>query len=335
MSPIMLNLKIFRTLNIINYIYLLKLTNLKMKKIVILTGPTATGKTELSIELAKRIDGEIVSADSMMVYRYMDIGTAKPSVEERQGIKHHLIDVVYPDEKFSAKDFIELADKAIEKIAERGKIPIVVGGTWLYIDALLYGLSDAPEGDWKIRKDLYRIDSEKLYRKLLEVDPEYVKKIHPNDKKRIIRALEVFLKTGKPFSFFQKEHSFKEKRYRFVGFCLMRNREEIMDRIEKRVNKMIEKGLIEETKKLIDMGYEGSITSMQAIGYKELVPYIKGFISLDEAVNTIVKNTKSFAKRQIRKFRKKDELININLSHYKNEEALSKIIEKVEKEVQV
>lgn len=306
-----------------------------MKKIVILTGPTATGKTELSIELAKRIDGEIISADSMMVYKYMDIGTAKPSIEERQGITHYLIDVVYPDEKFSAKDFIELADEAIEKIVEKGKVPIIVGGTWLYIDALLYGLSDAPEGDWELREKLYKVDTEKLYRKLLEVDPEYAKKIHQNDKKRIIRALEVFFKTGKPFSFFQKEHSFKEKRYEFVGFCLTRDREEIMDRIEKRVNKMIKTGLIEETKRLIDMGYEDSITSMQAIGYKELIPYIKGLVSLDEAVKEIIKNTKSFAKRQIRKFRKKDELININLSDYKNEEALSKIIEKVEKEVQV
>ncbi len=306
-----------------------------MKKIVILTGPTATGKTELSIELAKRINGEIISADSMMVYKYMDIGTAKPSIEERQKIKHYLIDVVYPNEKFSAKDFIELADRAIEKITEKGKVPIVVGGTWLYIDTLLYGISDAPEGDWELREKLYRIDTEKLYRELLKVDPEYAEKIHPNDKKRIIRALEVFLKTGKPFSFFQKEHSFKEKRYEFVGFCLTRDREEIMDRIENRVNKMIETGLIEETKRLIDMGYENSITSMQAIGYKELIPYIKGLISLDEAVKQIVKNTKSFAKRQIRKFRKKDELISINLSYYKNEEALSKIIEKVEKEVQV
>ncbi len=304
-------------------------------KIIVITGPTAAGKTDLSIELAKRINGEIVSADSMMVYRYMDIGTAKPSLEERQGINHYLIDIVYPDQSFSVKEFLEEADKAINSILKRGKLPIIVGGTWLYIQALLYGLSKAPEGNWEIREELYSISKDKLYRKLTEVDPEYAKRIHPNDTRRIVRALEVFLITGKPFSLFQKEHSFKERRYDFVGFCLTRDREEIMYRIEKRVEKMVEKGLVKETKRLIDMGYEKAITSMQAIGYKEIIPYIKGKTSLDNAINQIIKNTKSFAKRQIRTFRKKNEFTSINLSNYKNEEALSKIIDKVEKEVLV
>lgn len=157
-----------------------------------ITGVTATGKTDLSIELAKRLDGEIVSADSMMVYRYMDIGTAKPSKEEMEEVPHHLIDVVDPSYDFSVKDFIELSQESIKDIVGRGKLPIVVGGTWLYIQSLLYGLTDAPEGDWKIREQLYRRDTEDLYNELQNVDREYAEKIHPNDKRRIVRALEVY-----------------------------------------------------------------------------------------------------------------------------------------------
>ncbi len=303
-------------------------------KLLVITGPTATGKTEISIQIAKKIDGEIISADSMMVYKYMDIGTAKPTVEERQGIPHHLIDVVEPSYNFSAKDFVQLADIKIKKIFEKGKIPIVVGGTWLYIQALLYGLAEAPEGDWELREKLYREESTQLYQKLKKIDPEYAEKIHPNDKKRIIRALEVFYKTGKSFSQFLKKHAFKERRYDFTGVVLDRPKEEILERVEKRVELMLKKGLVEEVKKLINMGFEEAITSMQAIGYKELIPYIKGKTTLEEAKEEIVKNTKKFAKRQIRSFRsrfKEREGWNwLNISNYTNQEVLDKIIKKYE-----
>ncbi len=304
-----------------------------MEKIVVITGTTATGKTELSLKLAEKVNGEIISADSMMVYRYMDIGTAKPTTEERKKVKHYLIDVVNPDENFSAKDFMEHADRAIKKILEKGKVPIIVGGTWLYIQTLLYGLSEAPSGNWKLREELYQKDSKELFKKLKEIDPEYAEKIHENDKKRIVRALEVYILTGTPFSTFQKKHSFKNKRYDFIGFNLERERSEIMDRIEKRVFKMIEEGLIEETKKLLDKGYEESITAKQAIGYKELIPYIKKEKQLDEAIQDIIKNTKDFAKRQIRTFRKKKEFTPVNLTEKSIEEATEEIIKKLNKEV--
>ncbi len=320
--------------NLSSFIYRLKKTDGWSMRIIVITGATATGKTDISIELAKKIDGEIISADSMMVYKYMDIGTAKPSIQERQGIPHHLIDIVEPSEEFSVKDFVEEADKRIKEIYEKGKVPIVVGGTWLYIQSLLYGLSKAPEGNWEIRNQLYKEDTCKLYKYLEEVDLEYAKKIHPNDKKRIIRALEIYLTTGKNFSSFIKEHSFKEKRYDFIGFVFERPREDIMKRVEDRVEKMIEKGLVEETKNLLDMGFESSITSMQAIGYKELIPYLKGKISLEEAKNMIIKNTKKFAKRQIRTFKSKftpeKGWNRIDISRYTNKEVLDKIIKKYE-----
>ncbi|NPA57858.1 MAG: tRNA (adenosine(37)-N6)-dimethylallyltransferase MiaA [Aquificae bacterium] len=274
-------------------------------RLIVITGTTATGKTEIGIELAKLLNGEVISADAMMVYKGMDIGTAKPKPEEMEGIPHHLIDVVEPSENFSVKEFITLADRQIERIRQKGKTPIVVGGTWLYIQALLYGLTDAPPSDWRIRESLYREEPDRLYRELLRVDREYGEKIHPNDLKRIVRALEVYRLTGKPFSHFQKKHGFREKRYDFTGFVFEMDRERLMDRIEKRVEKMFQEGLVDEVKKLIDTGYENALTSKQAIGYKELIPYIKGEINLQEAKGRIIKNTKDFAKRQLRTFRSK------------------------------
>ncbi|SNZ09953.1 tRNA dimethylallyltransferase [Persephonella hydrogeniphila] len=298
-------------------------------KILVITGTTATGKTELSIQLAERLNGEIISADSMMVYRYMDIGTAKPTEEERRGIPHYLIDVVNPDEEFSVKDFLEMADRKIREISLKGKVPIVVGGTWLYIQALLYGLTDAPPTDWKLRKKLYEKDNKELYRLLENIDPEYSSKIHINDKKRIVRALEVYYIAGIPFSDYHKKHQFREKRYNFSGFVLHRPKDEIMHRVEQRVDDMLKKGLVDEVKKLLDMGYEKSLTAKQAIGYKELIPYMKGKISLNQARDAIIKNTKNFAKRQIRTFRSKfKDWNNIDVSSYTKQEVLDTIIKK-------
>ncbi len=302
-------------------------------KIVVITGTTATGKTDLSIELASKINGEIVSADSMMVYRYMDIGTAKPTPEERKGIKHYLIDVVDPDYDFSVKDFIEMADQSIKKIIEKGKVPIVVGGSWLYIHTLIYGLTDAPPTNWEIRKKLYKKNNDLLYEELSRIDPEYASKIHKNDKKRVVRALEVYMLTGKPFSYFHSKHRFKEKRYDFVGFIFERNKKELMERIQIRVENMFRKGLVDEVKKLLELGYENTLTAKQAIGYKELIPYIKGKATLEEAKKEVIKNTTDFAKRQIRAFRSKlktdKNWEKIDLSIYTKEKLLDTIIKNI------
>ncbi|ACD66917.1 MAG TPA: tRNA (adenosine(37)-N6)-dimethylallyltransferase MiaA [Sulfurihydrogenibium sp.] len=300
---------------------------------IVIAGATATGKTELCIKLAKLLDGEVISADSMMVYKYMDIGTAKPSVEEREGIEHYVIDVVLPSQNYSVKDYIEDFDKAVQKIREKGKIPIVVGGTWLYIQGALYGLSDAPESDWTLREKLYSLVNLELYTQLQKVDPEYANKIHVNDKRRIVRALEVYYLTGKPFSFFINQHNFKSKRYNFLGFILERDRQELMDRIEIRVEKMFEKGLVEEVKKLVDMGFKDSLTSMQAIGYKEILPYLDKKISLEDAKKCIIENTKDFAKRQIRTFRNKTDFEKIEASKFEVNEMLDYIYRKYNQEV--
>ncbi|MGC8942391.1 MAG: tRNA (adenosine(37)-N6)-dimethylallyltransferase MiaA [Sulfurihydrogenibium sp.] len=296
--------------------------------IVVISGATATGKTELGILLAKELDGEVISADSMMVYKYMDIGTAKPTLEEMQGIPHHLIDLVLPSENFSVKDYIEHFDKTVKSILNKGKIPIVVGGSWLYIQGALYGLSEAPESNWEIREKLYKIDNLTLYQKLKEIDPTYAQKIHQNDKRRIVRALEVYEITGKPFSSFQE--GFKNPRYEFIGFNLERDRDELMERIKLRVEKMFQKGLVEEVQKLVDMGFRESITAMQAIGYKEVLPYLDNKISLEDAKNSIIENTKDFAKRQIRTFRNKMSFENLNLSTINIYEVLRKIEKKLQ-----
>jgi len=300
-----------------------------MEKIIAITGTTATGKTEISIKLAETLNGEIISADSMMVYKYMDIGTAKPSLEERQGIPHYVIDVVYPNENFSVQDFLNIANKKIREIQSKGKTPIVVGGTWLYIQALLYGLSKAPPADIKIREELYKESKETLYKKLLEVDPVYAKKIHINDKKRTVRALEVYYLTGKPFSSF---HSWNKPLYDFIGFVFSREKHQIMERIEKRVEKMFELGLVDEVKFLIEKGFKNSLTAMQAIGYKEIIPYIEGKISLEKSKKQIIKNTKNFAKIQIRTFKNKFKDKNwyhLDITNCKNKEILDKILEKI------
>ena len=273
--------------------------------IIVITGATATGKTDLGIQLAEELNTEIISADAMMVYKYMDIGTAKPSLEEREKVKHHLIDIIEPSENFSAKDFVELADKVIKELFSKGKIPIVVGGTWLYIQALLYGLSEAPVGNWELRDKLYKQNNKELYERLKEIDPEYASKIHINDKRRLVRALEVYQLSGKPFSYFHNKHNFSRAKYNFIGIVLERDRKDLMDRIEKRVDKMFQLGLKEEVEKLIEMGYKNFLTSSQAIGYKEFIPYFEGNRTLEEVKKEIIKNTKIFAKRQLRTFKSK------------------------------
>jgi tRNA dimethylallyltransferase len=272
--------------------------------LLVIGGPTASGKSSIACLVAQALDGEIISADSMSVYKHMDIGTAKP-VACMKVIKHHLVDILEPGEVFDAKIFEEMSVKAIEDIKGRKKLPIVCGGTYLYINVLLQGIEDTPPPDWSLRERLYAIVKKKgsvyLYEKLKVVDKKYAMKISPRDSRRIVRALEVFLQTGKPFSSF---HKWGAPRFEFKGFYIKLSWESLSHNIEKRVLQMFERGLVNEVEKLLGMGFEHFLTSQQAIGYKELIPYLKGVISLEEAIENIVKNTKDYAKRQVRWFRK-------------------------------
>ena len=243
--------------------------------LVIILGPTAVGKTAISIEIAKRLNGEIISADSMQIYKYMDIGTAKPSIEEREGVPHHLLDVVYPDEPFNVSLYKDLATKTIKEIYSRGKLPIVAGGTGLYINSLIYPLdfTDAHE-DKEYREKLEKEAEEKgkdwLYNKLKLVDPETAKRLHPNDVRRIIRALEVYHITGKPMSEYYGRDLRKNHQYSIVLIGLTMERNKLYDRINKRVDIMVENGLVDEVKWLMEKGYDRNLNSMQGLGYKDL-----------------------------------------------------------------
>ncbi|AAC07124.1 tRNA (adenosine(37)-N6)-dimethylallyltransferase MiaA [Aquifex aeolicus] len=294
-------------------------------KILVIGGPTAIGKSDLACCVAQKLNGEIISADSMAVYKFMDIGTAKP-LECMKKVPHHLIDVVEPGGYFDAKIFEEMAKEKIEEIKRKGKVPIVVGGTYLYIQALLYGIDETPKPDWNLRNKLYEIARKKgndyLYEKLKAIDPKYAKKIHKNDLRRIVRALEVFINTGKPFSSF---HSWNKPKMDFVGIYLKRSPESLYKRIENRVYDMVKDGLLEEVKKLLEMGYENFLTSGQAIDYKEFVPCAKGEKSLEECIKEAIKNTKKQAKRQIRWFRKQG-WHEIDLDKLSIEEACEEVV---------
>ncbi len=288
------------------------------KPLIVITGPTAAGKTDFSIKLAKAIGGEIISADSMQVYRELDIGTDKISPDRMEGIPHHLIDIVDPDDYFSVADFVKEADKAIREIRKRGKFPLIVGGTAFYIRALLYGLSPVPPADEDIRRELSKLSTEELYSSLKEVDPDYASKIHKTDRKRIIRALEVYKLTGKPLSSFKLP---EKPRYDFYGYFLYRNRDELYRRINNRVDSQIERGLVQEARKLLSYGK--GITAFQALGYKEMLPYIEGRVSLEEAVRNLKRRTRQFAKRQFTWFRKEKGFKWINLSEIPEQEVIN------------
>ena len=278
--------------------------------LVVITGPTAVGKTDISIKVAEELCGEIVSCDSMQVYKYMDIGTAKPSLSERETVPHHLIDVVTPDEDFNVAIFQELAEAAISDITSRHRIPILVGGTGLYIKAIVDGFLFPWEGaSPEVRESLEEEAKEKgpdaLHARLEEVDPQAARKIHPNDKRRVIRALEVYVTTGRPISDMWREGR-RRKRARFdrlVMIGLVRERASLYERIEHRCDKMIKMGLVEETRQLLEHGYSRTLTSGQALGYKETVRYLKGECSLEEAVELIKRDTRRYAKRQLIWFR--------------------------------
>ena len=260
-------------------------------KVIVICGPTASGKTALSIELAKKINGEIVSADSMQIYKDMNIGTAKTTTEEMQGIKHYLQDFVEPDKRYSVADYKIDAEKAIEEILSKGKIPIVVGGTGLYVDSLIYGIEYQDiEFDEKYRKELEDIalknGLETLYKKAQDIDPEAIKKISCNDKKRIMRVLEIYKATGKTKTEQEIESRKKEVKYDYKVFAIDWEREKLYERINKRVDIMIEKGLIEEVENLLKK-YKEFPTAMQGLGYKEVVEYLNGYVTKEEMIDKI------------------------------------------------
>ena len=293
--------------------------------LVILSGPTACGKTSLSIDLAKRIDGEIISADSMQVYRGFDIGTAKVTEAEKDGIPHYLIDELDPTEEFNVFEFQSRARKYIADISSRGKIPMIVGGTGFYIQSVLYDIDFSDESDDKsFRHELENLAEEKgsdyLYQQLMECDPDAAKEIHPNNTKRVIRALEFFHETGQQISEHNRIQQQKESPYNYAYFVLNRPRNILYERINRRVDVMIHEGLPEEVSGLLEKGYGEDLLSMQGLGYKELVPYVKGQISLEEASDLLKKNTRHFAKRQITWFKREKDTIWIDLEAYASPE---------------
>lgn len=291
------------------------------KPLVILTGPTAVGKTDLSIALAKRIGGEIVSADSMQVYRHMDIGSAKIAQEQMDSVTHHLIDILEPTDEFNVALFQQLAKKALDGIYERGHIPIVTGGTGFYIQALLYDIdfTDNDE-DTALRSNLEEIartqGSEALYDRLRQVDPESCEIIHANNIKRIIRAIEFYEKTGTKISEHNKIQRQNDSPYNFAYFVLNDDRRKLYDRIESRVDEMMRLGLVEEVRCLKDIGCTADMVSMQGLGYKEILAYLDGQISLDEAVYLIKRDTRHFAKRQLTWFRRERDVIMVDKQEF-------------------
>lgn len=297
-------------------------------KILVLAGPTAVGKTALSIELAKKLNGEIISTDSMQIYKYMDIGSAKITTEEMDGIKHHMIDVTTPDKPFSVVDFKNMAQPIIDDLLSKDKLPILTGGTGLYINALTCNMNftDATNDE------AYRLELEELAKEhgdiyihnmLKEIDPVSYESIHPNNRKRVIRALEVYKVTNKPFSSFNAVEDFYKSKYDVHYYVLNMDREKLYQRINKRVDIMFEKGLLNECIKLKENGYNSLMQAMQGIGYKEVLMYLENSISLEEATEMIKQGSRNYAKRQLTWFRKDPRAIFLNKDELSDEEIIN------------
>jgi len=276
--------------------------------ILVIVGPTAVGKTRIAIELAKELNGEIISADSRQIYKGMDIGTAKPSKDEQAAVKHHMLNVVNPDEHFSVGEYKRNAEKIIEGIWQRKRLPIIAGGTGLYIRAVIDGLWEGPKADYELRDKLKKEEETfgkgYLYKKLKEVDPETAEKTKPNDLVRIVRSLEVYYKEGKTISHFHRLHGFQEKNYNIMFIGLTMDRGRLYKKIEERVDEMINSGLIDEVKALLKKEYNENISSMTGVGYRQAIGYLKGDYNLEEAVRLIKRDTKRYAKRQYTWFNK-------------------------------
>ncbi len=296
------------------------------EKLVIITGPTAVGKTELSIEVAKRFNGEIISSDSMQIYKHMDIGTAKISKDDMKGINHHLIDFLDPATEFSVYDYKEMASQVISVLNDENKLPIIAGGTGLYINSLVYDLNFSPIAPNKVLREKYdRIFIEEgsvgLYERLIKIDPESADRIDPNNHQRLMRALEVTESSGIPFSKYNKDFRKESDKYDMAYYCLNMDRDKLYDRINKRVDIMFEKGLLDEVKYLLDRGYNKDMLSMKAIGYKEIIAYLEGNMSLDKAIDNIKQGSRNYAKRQLTWFRRDNRIkwVNIDLFKDRNE----------------
>lgn len=299
--------------------------------LIILTGPTAVGKTDLSIKLAGAIDGEIISADSMQVYRHMDIGSAKVTREEMGGIPHYLIDVLEPDQDFNVVSFQSMAKEALNEIYSHGHIPIIAGGTGFYIQALLYDIDFTEnDGDSSIRRELEALavsEGERapliLHSMLQKADPKAAADIHPNNIKRVIRAIEYFRQTGERISLHNERAHAKESPYNFLYYVVTTEREQLYRRIENRVDRMLEQGLVEEVQRLKAMGCHRGQTSMQGLGYKEILDYLNGECSLDEAVYRLKRDTRHFAKRQLTWFKRERDVRWIHLPDFQGDLSLA------------
>lgn len=283
------------------------------KPLIILTGPTAVGKTKLSIQLAKAVNGEIISADSMQVYHFMDIGSAKIKPEEMDGVPHYLVDCLDPDEEFNVVKFQQMAKEAMKKIYEKGKIPVIVGGTGFYIQALTGDIDFTEHGeDNSYRAELEALakkeGAEHLHQMLAEVDPKSAEAIHANNVKRVIRALEYYHQTGNPISAHNEEQRQKESPYQVAYFVLNDDRAHLYQRIEQRIDEMLEEGLLDEVQKLKEMGFHKGMVSMQGLGYKEILAYLNGECTLEEAIYILKRDTRHFAKRQITWFKREKQV---------------------------
>ena len=304
------------------------------KPLIILTGPTAVGKTKLSIALAKAVNGEIISADSMQVYKYMDIGSAKIKEEEMCQVPHYLIDVLEPDEEFHVVRFQEMAKKAMEEIYAKGKIPILTGGTGFYIQAVVKDIDFSKDSEKSpIREKLEKMAEEKggeyLHQKLQLVDPKSAEKIHANNVKRVIRALEYFELTGEPISSHNEREAAKESPYNTAYFVLNDLREKLYKRIDARVDLMLQEGLVQEVSMLAKKGYTKDMVSMQGLGYKEILSYLDGTYTLEEAIYILKRDTRHFAKRQLTWFKREQDIIWVNKNefHYQEDRILNYILE--------
>lgn len=306
---------------------------MKKQPMIILTGPTAVGKTALSVLLAKQINGAIISADSMQVYKYMDIGSAKILPEEMDGVKHYLIDEFEPDEEFHVARFVQRAKECLKEIYDNGQIPIIAGGTGFYIQALLYDIDfSEQDADSEYRRELEQLakdyGSEYLHEMLKQVDEKSAEAIHANNVKRVIRALEFYHLTGQKISEHNETEKQKQSPYNFAYFVLTDDRAHLYERIDKRVDIMVEQGLVEEVTKLKEMGFHKEMVSMQGLGYKEILAYLEGEITLEEAIYIIKRETRHFAKRQLTWFRREREVIWLDKKqyHYKETALLDAMI---------
>jgi tRNA dimethylallyltransferase len=294
---------------------------LKKQPLIVIAGPTAVGKTSLSVNLAKSIGGEIISADSMQVYKYMDIGTAKVKEEETQGIKHYLIDALYPDEEFNVNIFQQIAKDSMTHIYNNNKVPIMVGGTGFYIQSVIYDISfNETNKDNAYRLELQSIANENgneyIHKMLRDIDNESYNRIHPNNVKRVIRALEYYRETGEPISIHNEIESSKESSYNLAFYVLTMDRKLLYERIDRRVDIMVEEGLVEEVRKLKDMGYSKDLVSMKGLGYKEIYGYLDGEYDLDRAIYVLKRDTRHFAKRQLTWFKREKNVRWIKVDDY-------------------